>query len=107
MVFVGVHPVLTHVPPRRSRSIKATVQPWSASFWESGVPAWPDPITMASNFVIGLWLRWFVALARRIRRKLGQRPMAIGALKALGDTPRRFAPRLKAFAIIGRIPAFV
>ena len=55
---MGVHPVLTHVPPRCPCSIRATVQPWSASFWASGLPAWPDPITIASNFVIGLWLRW-------------------------------------------------
>src|SRR5713101_2629488 len=39
------------VPPRCAFSIRATVQPWSASFCESGLPACPEPITIASYFI--------------------------------------------------------
>ena len=57
MVLVGVQPVLTQVPPRCSFSIRATVQPWSASFCASGLPAWPEPITIASYLVMSPPLR--------------------------------------------------
>src|SRR6516164_7344301 len=49
MVLVGVQPVLMQVPPRCSCSISATAKPRSASFCDSGFPAWPEPITMASK----------------------------------------------------------
>src|SRR5207247_3674603 len=51
IVFVGVQPVLMHVPPRCSFSIRATDHPLSASLCASGFPAWPDPITIASYFI--------------------------------------------------------
>src|ERR1019366_3393340 len=49
MVLVGVHPSLTQVPPTCSRSMRAVRMPASARAVESGVPACPEPITMASN----------------------------------------------------------
>src|ERR1700678_1232874 len=51
MVLVGVHPVLTHVPPSSARSIKATFHPRSAKAYERGFAAWPAPMTIASNFM--------------------------------------------------------
>src|SRR5580700_10611706 len=40
-----------HDPPSSARSINATFHPRSASAYESGLPACPDPITIASNFI--------------------------------------------------------
>lgn len=48
-VFVGVHPVLTQVPPRRSRSMRAVRWPACASRTASAGPAWPAPTTSASQ----------------------------------------------------------
>ncbi len=48
IVFVGVHPTLTQVPPTCSRSISAVLRlAWARAF-ENGVPACPEPITIAS-----------------------------------------------------------
>ena len=51
MVFVGVQPVLMQVPPRKLSSMSATIQPMSASAFESGAPDWPEPMMMASYFI--------------------------------------------------------
>src|SRR5213083_6809 len=51
MVFVGVQPTLMHVPPRFFSSISATDHPKSARRNASGLPAWPEPTTMASYFI--------------------------------------------------------
>src|SRR5437773_11328365 len=51
MVFVGVQPTLMHVPPRFFSSISATDHPKSARRNASGLPAWPEPTTMASCFI--------------------------------------------------------
>src|ERR1700730_4530171 len=53
MVFVGVHPVLTQVPPSSPFSFSATRPPKSASRRDNGLPAWPEPITIASYFMGG------------------------------------------------------
>ena len=50
--LVGMQPSFTQVPPRCSRSISATVMPAPASLTASDGPAWPAPITMASNEVV-------------------------------------------------------
>src|SRR5215510_6100571 len=52
IVFVGIHPVLTHVPPNLWRSIIATVLPAPANLAAKDGPAWPVPMMMASNFLI-------------------------------------------------------
>jgi len=49
IVLVGVHPSLTQVPPRCSRSISATRRPASASRAPRNGPAWPAPMMIASN----------------------------------------------------------
>ncbi len=51
-VFVGVHPVLTQVPPKRWRSTTATVIPAAAKRAYQRRTAWPAPMTMASNVLI-------------------------------------------------------
>src|ERR1700738_3706608 len=51
MVLVGEHPVLMQVPPKKLFSISATCHPKSASRNESGTPACPEPITIASYFI--------------------------------------------------------
>src|SRR5258708_5946451 len=51
MVFVGVHPLLMQVPPRELFSMSATCHPMSAKRKESGTPACPEPITIASYFM--------------------------------------------------------
>src|SRR5260370_20841695 len=51
MVFVGVHPLLMHVPPRKVFSISATCHPMSARRNEGRRPACPEPITRASYFI--------------------------------------------------------
>src|SRR5258705_494859 len=48
-VFVGIHPVLTHVPPNLWRSIIATVMPAAANRSARGGPALPVPMMMASK----------------------------------------------------------
>src|SRR3954452_15017051 len=48
-VLVGIHPVLTHVPPTSLRSITATLCPVSVSLPASGGPACPAPMMIASN----------------------------------------------------------
>src|SRR5882762_3961785 len=53
MTFVGVHPVLMHVPPRLDFSTSATRQPRSASRRVNGFPACPEPIMIASYFMDG------------------------------------------------------
>src|SRR5260370_42480103 len=59
MVLVGVQPSLTQVPATCSRSIMAVFHPARASALESGVPACPEPITIASycvGWVISVYL---------------------------------------------------
>jgi hypothetical protein len=48
-VFVGMQPVLTHVPPGRPRSSTATFQPSPAMRRASAGPDCPVPITIASK----------------------------------------------------------
>src|SRR5713101_6297578 len=48
MAFVGVHPVLTQVPPNLWRSTNATFMPALASRVANVGPACPAPITIAS-----------------------------------------------------------
>ena len=48
IVFVGVHPVLTQVPPGGPASITTTRLPRAASLLASGTPACPLPMTMTS-----------------------------------------------------------
>jgi hypothetical protein len=54
IVFVGVHPVFMQVPPTHFLSIRATFQLAAASFLARGLPPWPEPMMMASYFVITL-----------------------------------------------------
>jgi hypothetical protein len=46
--LVGVHPVLTQVPPKRPRSTIATVMPTPASRRANAGPACPVPMMIAS-----------------------------------------------------------
>src|SRR5436309_13346610 len=52
MVLVGVQPVLMQVPPRCASSISATLQPRSARLCERGLPPWPEPMIIASYFIV-------------------------------------------------------
>src|SRR5260370_2271041 len=52
MVLVGVHPSLMQVPPTCTRSTMAVFHPALAKAVESGPPAWPAPMTMASYCVV-------------------------------------------------------
>src|SRR5262249_34545087 len=49
IVFVGMQPLLTQVPPKRLRSTTATFLPAPASRAARKGPACPVPITMSSN----------------------------------------------------------
>src|SRR6516165_6815075 len=49
MVLVGMHPVLTQVPPNSLRSMTATFFPTAARRRAKEGPAWPVPMTMASK----------------------------------------------------------
>src|ERR1700734_1414656 len=51
-VFVGTHPVFTHVPPNLWRSIIATVLSAPANRAAKDGPAWPVPIMIASKCFI-------------------------------------------------------
>src|SRR5882757_36148 len=62
-VLVGVQPVLTHVPPKRWRSMIATDLPAPAKRAAKEGPAWPAPITMAS------YLRFIEVLQGRGRSR--------------------------------------
>src|ERR1700683_3070304 len=53
-VFVGTHPVFTHVPPNLWRSIIATVLPAPANRRASDGPAWPVPMMIASKCFISV-----------------------------------------------------
>jgi hypothetical protein len=48
IAYQVVHPVLTHVPPNRARSITATCIPRAAIRRASEGPAWPVPMMIAS-----------------------------------------------------------
>src|SRR6185369_9108544 len=48
-VFVGMHPVFTHVPPNLWRSIMATSMPAAANRAAKDGPAWPVPMMIASK----------------------------------------------------------
>jgi hypothetical protein len=48
IVFVGVQPTLTQVPPSGPRSHSKTLRPASANRAASGTPAWPLPMTITS-----------------------------------------------------------
>src|SRR6516164_2382538 len=78
MVLVGVHPVLMQVPPRYAFSIKATVQPRSASRWARGLPPCPEPITMA------LYFTGKILLVDRFLINLAGSPNAVGWRRPLG-----------------------
>src|SRR3989442_7035654 len=52
MVLVGVQPVLMQVPPRCAFSISATLQPRSARLYARGLPPWPEPMIIASYFMV-------------------------------------------------------
>src|SRR5437667_3571262 len=52
MVLVGVQPVLMQVPPRCAFSISATLQPRSARLYARGLPPWPEPMIIASYFIV-------------------------------------------------------
>src|SRR5579862_3646081 len=51
MVFVGMQPVFTQVPPNRCRSTTATDMPAAERRLASGGPAWPVPMMIASNWL--------------------------------------------------------
>src|SRR5215468_3282777 len=48
MVFVGVQPYLTQLPPTYLSSTRAVLSPALAKTIERGVPPWPAPMTIAS-----------------------------------------------------------
>ena len=48
-VFVGMQPVLTHVPPKDARSTIATFIPAADRRAAREGPAWPVPMTIASK----------------------------------------------------------
>src|SRR5438552_8848167 len=52
MVLVGVQPVLMQVPPRCAFSISATFQPRSARLYARGLSPWPEPMIIASYFIV-------------------------------------------------------
>src|SRR5689334_13134092 len=56
MVLVGVQPVLTHVPPKRPRSMMATFMPEPASRRARDGPDCPVPMMIASKSVMALSL---------------------------------------------------
>src|SRR5580698_1747725 len=74
-VLVGVQPALTHVPPKRWRSMIATDLPAPAKRAAKAGPAWPAPITMAS------YLRFIK------RRILARKHARIGAKAASCVSP--------------------
>jgi hypothetical protein len=55
--LVGVQPVFTQVPPKCLRSITATLRPAATRRRASEGPAWPVPMTIASNFGMAAVLR--------------------------------------------------
>src|SRR6185369_515826 len=68
-VFVGVHPVFTHVPPNLSRSIIATVMPAAANRSARDGPAWPVPMMIASKCRVidcSLWQRFAGLLVHHV-----------------------------------------
>ncbi|AQX75449.1 hypothetical protein SaSA20_0109a [Streptococcus agalactiae] len=60
-VFVGIHPMLIHVPPYilSSSSTIATLLPCVANFAANVLPALPKPRTMTSYFFILNFLRFY------------------------------------------------
>ena len=54
IVFVGVQPTFTQLPPPCSRSMIATGRPARASAWASGFPPCPVPMTIASHLSVEL-----------------------------------------------------
>src|SRR6516165_265297 len=51
MAFVGIHPVLTQVPPKSFRSMIATLMPTALRRYAKDGPACPVPMIMASYLV--------------------------------------------------------
>jgi hypothetical protein len=49
IVFVGVHPVLMHVPPNLWRSMMAAAMPAAENRAAKDGPAWPVPMMIASK----------------------------------------------------------
>jgi hypothetical protein len=65
MVFVGMHPVFTQVPPKRPRSMIATFMPAAVSRPARGGPACPVPMMIASYdwFMVGRFIANRIATA--------------------------------------------
>src|SRR6266516_7602677 len=66
IVLVGVQPSLIQVPPTCTRSIRAVFHPARARVVESGPPAWPAPITIASYCVVGVIFFHLLVLSHRL-----------------------------------------
>ena len=84
-----MHPVLTHVPPKCFRSTTATFMPAVDKRAASAGPAWPVPITIASNrTVIVSPMRPRPSLIRPFSRKFD----ALDDLSLSCEIPDRRAP---------------
>src|SRR5687767_7792943 len=83
MALVGMHPVLTHVPPNRWRSMTATDMPAVDSLFARVGPACPVPMMIASYFNgAAVEARAFASallIALPSRRSLSQRTGATAA----------------------------
>src|SRR5262245_38383051 len=101
-VLVGMHPVLTQVPPGWPRSITATFQPSAAMRRASAGPDWPVPITMASKSPAITSSRSCLALrGNRSPSSRGDR----ARFDAEDDlAPRRGAPALQHEVGLARLP---
>src|SRR5271156_5324629 len=67
MVLVGVHPVLTHVPPNSLRSTIATFIPASLKRPARGAPACPVP-TMIASYAFDINRSFLILLPRQFAR---------------------------------------
>jgi len=52
MIFFGMQPTFTQVPPSLPTSASATFAPYSAARWAAASPPLPPPITTRSNFSV-------------------------------------------------------
>src|SRR5689334_13228019 len=69
-VFVGMHPLLTHVPPSSFRSMIAVLRPDCARRTARDGPACPAPMTIASKFIVSEAIDVDDRLRKRLRRFL-------------------------------------